>query len=67
MNELLGGVVRDNEEKILSAEATMMMFDTDWFRSRHKEWEKYFLDAVLDFSEKTLEPIGYRAIPFTVG
>ena len=67
MNELLGGVTRNSEKKILSAEATMMTFDTDWYRSQHKEWENYFVDAVLDFSEKNLDPIGYKAIPFTVG
>ena len=67
MNELLGGVLRDTEEKILSAEATMLTFHTDWYRSHYKEWENYFLDAVLDFSEKNLEPIGYKAIPFTTG
>ena len=69
MNELLGGVVRDTEMKILSAEATMMTFHTDWYKPREprKRWEKHLVDAVLDFSEKNLEPMGFRAIPFIKG
>ena len=66
MNKLLGGVVRGDEGIIVSAEATMMTFHTDWYGGNYKEWEEYFVDAVLDFSEKSLEPIGYRAIPYTM-
>ena len=69
MNELLGGVVRDTENKIQSAEATMMTFHTDWYKPREsrKKWEKHLVDAVLDFSEKNLEPLGFWAIPFIKG
>lgn len=68
MDKLLGGVVKDNN-KIVSAQAAMMTFVTDWWREpeKRKEWEKYFLDTVQDFSAKVLEPIGYKAIPFKVG
>ena len=68
MDKLLGGVVKENN-KIVSAQAAMMTFVTDWYRApvQRKEWEKYFLDTVQDFSAKVLEPIGYKAIPFKVG
>ena len=68
MDRLLGGVVKD-DNKIVSAEATIMTFNTDWFRApeNRKEWERYFLDTVHEFSAKTLEPMGYKAIPLDLG
>lgn len=64
VSQLLG-VKAMSGDRIVSALATMMAFVTNGSENGTREWETMFLNTVLEFSKKELEPLGFRAIPFT--
>jgi Niemann-Pick C1 protein len=67
----LGKITKDSTGKILSAKALMMVFMGDGLLGKIQssmEWEKKFVDVIINFSKVELETMegGYKAVPMAM-
>ena len=64
----LGDHEKDASGKIVSAKAMSLYFmgdaSDDGAKEAAKDWEAEYIVAVQEWSEKELEPAGFKAIPF---
>ena len=63
----LGDHTKDNSGSITSAKAMTLYFfgdsSDDAAKEASKEWEKEFIEIVLNISANELEPLGLKAVP----